>query len=121
MMPFLTLCSTFVIVWIKNSLCLKSLSFMFYIKTNRKIISDNTEGNTLRWFIVLTWLITSCIDCRRMPSLCSGLQESSKNTVLSCLSEARIDSANHGKQIATCQAAAGVKNSFSAVLWPSSG
>lgn len=46
-----------------------------------------------------TWLMTSCIDCSRMPRACSGLQESNKNTLLSCLSEAGIGSANRRKQI----------------------
>lgn len=50
----------------------------------------------------------------------SELQESSGNTVLSCLSEARIGSANHGEQIDVCQmAASGKKLYCSAVFWPS--
>lgn len=44
--------------------------------------------------------------------MCSGLQESSKNTVFSCLSEAGMGSANHGKEIAECQVAAGEKTLF---------
>lgn len=49
----------------------------------------------------------------------SGLQESSRNTVLSCLSEARIGSANHMEQIDVCQIAASGKKYCSAVFWPS--
>lgn len=54
--------------------------------------------------------------------MCSGLQESSKNTVFSCLSAAGIGSANHRKQIAACQVAAREKTLFFrcalAVQWP---
>lgn len=49
-------------------------------------------------FFSITWLMTSCIDCSRMPRACSGLQESNKKTLLSRLSEAWMGSANHKKQ-----------------------
>lgn len=49
-------------------------------------------------FFSITWLMTSCIDCSRMPRAWSGLQESNKKTLLSRLSEAWMGSANHRKQ-----------------------
>lgn len=49
--------------------------------------------------LFLTWLMTSCIDCSRMPRACSGLQESNKNTFLLFLSEAWIGSVNHRSRL----------------------
>lgn len=57
-----------------------------------------SNSDSVNEFIFITWLMTSCIECSRMPRAWSGLQESNKNTVLSCISEAGIGSANHRKQ-----------------------
>lgn len=54
--------------------------------------------------VIFTWLMTSCIDCSRMPRACSGLQESNRKTFLSCLSEAWMGSWNreHRNEDASC-------------------
>lgn len=57
-----------------------------------------------------TWLMTSCIDCSLMPRACSEPQESSRNTLLSRLSEAWMGSANHEKQTAVLSCGRQLRN-----------
>lgn len=60
---------------------------------------SRSRRRTKRFSLYFTWLMTSCIECSRMPRVSSAGQESNMKTFLSRLSEAWIGSAAHnGRQ-----------------------